>query len=127
MRRALAICRTVVLLAAAAAAVAAVAQQAPLQQPRELQAWLEAQPGSAGRPKRLGFHFGSADSRRLEALSIALVERGFEIVRLADGALLVAREEPFTGQSLARLDRTLNELAQAHGTSYRGFDLLGLR
>lgn len=74
------------------------------------------------------YRFTAADGRRLEALSLRLVERGYRIESLAPGAggtteLSVARVEQHTAASLERRTAELRGLAADFGVgSYDGAD-----
>jgi len=80
------------------------------------------------KPLSWHYRFSATDGRRLEALSLLLVERGYRIERLAPSArggleLSVARVELHTPASLERRNAELRGLAADAGVgSYDGAD-----
>jgi hypothetical protein len=76
-----------ILLAAASVA----APLAPTASRPEIRRWFAAVNVDAAAPQRWTYSFAAADGRMLEALSVALVRDGYEIVTLAGGAALTRR------------------------------------
>ncbi len=72
-------------------------------------------------PKRWAYSFAASDGRAIEALSLALVHEGYQIVRLESGAtstLLVAKVEPHSPRTLLRRNQSLREQARGYGARY---------
>jgi hypothetical protein len=121
--------RTFILCALLAASAVAAEPLAPGATRAESERWLAALERDGierGAVVRWQYSFASADTAGLEALSIALVRAGYEIVRLgtvAGGAtLVVARAELHSPRTLERRGRELAALARTHGARYAGVD-----
>ena len=74
-------------------------------------------------PKRWLYSFATSDGRALEALSVALVRDGYEIVTLEDRAmptLTVARDELHSPSTLLERNAELGKRARTHGARYVG-------
>ncbi len=76
------------------------------------------------------YTFSDSDGRKLEALSLALVQAGYRIAALHTlpsgvAQLRVSRVELHTPRTLERRNRELREVARAHGVrSYDGPDVV---
>jgi hypothetical protein len=112
-----------VLLAAASVA----APLAPTASRPEIKRWFAAVNVEAAAQQRWTYSFAAADGRMLEALSVALVRDGYEIVTLAGGAaptLLMAKAELHSPTTLVQRNHALREMASRYGARYEGCDVL---
>jgi hypothetical protein len=108
------------------------APQGPTATVAELQEWFAELRSHAdvAVPLPWEYSFSDADSHRLEALSLALVEQGYRILALqrsapgASARLSVAKLELHSPMTLQRRNRELLALARRHGVAvYDGVDL----
>ena len=109
------------------AAAAAAAPISPSASRAEIRRWFAAANVDAAAAQRWAYSFGAADGRALEALSVALVRDGYEIVTLAGGAaptLLMAKAELHSPATLAERSQSLRRMASRYGARYDGCEVL---
>ena len=91
--------------------------------------WFDSVPNShvvMAAPHTWQYSFVASDGRALEALSVALVRDGYEIVMLEGGAtptLLMARVELHSPLTLWQRNQELRQTARRHGAGYAGVAL----
>jgi len=95
----------------------------------EIERWFRSMPNSRevmAAPHDWRYSFAAADSRALEALSVALVRDGYVIVMLEGGPapmLLMAKVDLHSPLTLVQRNRELQHLARGYGVHYAGAGL----
>lgn len=109
------------------AAASVAAPLPPTASRPEIKRWFATAQVDAAAPQRWVYSFAAADGRMLEALSVALVRDGYEIVTLVGGAsptLLMAKAELHSPATLVQRNQSLRQIASRYGARYDGCDVL---